>query len=76
MSQRLFIEPGYYPFSRLNQTAARESSILPPLGSSEATLLFRQKRSKISQAMVQSCTRGGLDWTLGGISLLRGWLNT
>ncbi|GAB0195126.1 hypothetical protein GRJ2_001977900 [Grus japonensis] len=26
--------------------------------------------------MVQSCTRGGLDWTLGSISLARGWSNT
>ena len=26
--------------------------------------------------MVQSCTSGGLDWTLGNISLLRGWSNT
>jgi len=26
--------------------------------------------------MVQSCTKGGLDWTLGSLSLLRGWSNT
>ena len=26
--------------------------------------------------MAQSCIRGGLDWTLGSISLLRGWSNT
>jgi len=26
--------------------------------------------------MVQRCTRGGLDWTLGSISLWRGWSNT
>ena len=26
--------------------------------------------------MVQSCARGGLDWTLGSISLARGWSNT
>ena len=26
--------------------------------------------------MVQRCTRGGLDGTLGSISLLRGWSNT
>jgi len=25
--------------------------------------------------MVQSCARGGLDWTLGGISLPREWSN-
>ena len=25
--------------------------------------------------MVQSCIRGGLDWTLGSISLPRGWAN-
>jgi len=27
-------------------------------------------------AMAQSCARGGLDWALGSISLLRGWSNT
>ena len=26
--------------------------------------------------MVHSCTREGLDWTLGSISLPRGWSNT
>jgi len=26
--------------------------------------------------MIQSCARGGLDWTLGSISLLRGWSST
>jgi len=25
--------------------------------------------------MVQSCARGGLDWTLGSISLPKGWSN-
>ena len=40
----------------------------PPLAFSALTELERQKAS--------SCIRGGVDWTLGSISLPRGWSNT
>lgn len=48
-SQRPFTGPEYHPFSEMNQMAAHEYSVLPPLGSSEASLQFYQKRASPNQ---------------------------
>lgn len=72
-SQRPFTGPEYHPFNEMNQMAAHEYSVLPPLGSSEASLQFYQKRASPNQTTAQSCIRGCSVWTSGNIYLLREW---